>query len=331
VFVSQHRAPRRCAEHTSARPAADRPSGRHAADTPEDDGLLARAARAVPRPSAFLVTGASALLIAAAGAANLGAAQAQTPPGQSADAVRTVAMSIPMPQKFPDPGMGPAAADTAADGTVVPEGTSRSQGKPTGQAQDGLGFHLGRDGRPMAITRNAQRMAAARAHERRLERAAERHAAVRNQELAELAALAEKRAKQIAENIWVLPVQGYEISAPFGAGGSLWSADHTGLDFAVGYGAPVVSVGQGVVSEVGYAGAYGNRVIVQHLDGTETWYCHLADFTVRPGTQVAAGAPVGHVGTTGNTTGPHLHLEVRPTPNIPIDPVAAFAAHGIRP
>jgi murein DD-endopeptidase MepM/ murein hydrolase activator NlpD len=290
--------------------------------------VLARASRAVPRPSAFLVTGASALLLAAAGAVNVGA-QAQTAPTGSATAVQTVAMSMPVPREFPDAGMSPnrpaAPSETSGaspSGSLTPRSTA---------AHDGLGFHLGRDGRPMAISRNAQRMAKARAHERRLERAAEQQAAVRTEELAELAALAEKRAKEIAENVWVLPVQGYEISAPFGAGGSLWSADHTGLDFAVAYGSPVVSVSQGVVSEVGYAGAYGNRVIVEHLDGTETWYCHLADATVRPGQQVAAGSTVGHVGMTGNTTGPHLHFEVRPTPNIPVDPVAAFGAHGIRP
>jgi murein DD-endopeptidase MepM/ murein hydrolase activator NlpD len=315
--VSQHRAPRRRAEH---------------------DGVLARAARALPRPSAFLVTGASAVLLAGAGAMNLGA-QAQTAPAQAQTAVRTVAMSMPVPRQFPDPGMSPSgqtpsSAKGSAPGSLEPSRDAGHQaGHQAGQqaGHDGLGFHLGRDGRPMAITRNKQRMAAARAHERQLKKAAEQQAAVRNQELAELAALAEKRAKQIAENVWVLPVQNYEISAPFGAGGSLWSADHTGLDFAVAYGSPVVSVGQGVVSEVGYAGAYGNRVIVQHPDGTETWYCHLADFAVRPGQQVAAGTTVGRVGMTGNTTGPHLHLEVRPAPNIPVDPVAAFAAHGIRP
>jgi murein DD-endopeptidase MepM/ murein hydrolase activator NlpD len=86
-----------------------------------------------------------------------------------------------------------------------------------------------------------------------------------------------------------------------------------------------------VVTEVGYAGAYGNRVIITHADGTETWYCHMNDFAVSSGEEVEAGETIGHIGITGNTTGPHLHLEVRPTPNVPVDPYTALISHGVHP
>jgi murein DD-endopeptidase MepM/ murein hydrolase activator NlpD len=197
--------------------------------------------------------------------------------------------------------------------------------------QDALGSHLGRDGRPATISRNAGRVALDRAQQRRLEQAAEQQAAERNAALADLASRAEDRAEQIEENLWVLPVSNYDITATFGSGGSLWSSDHTGLDFAAAYGSPVMSVAQGVVTEAAYAGAYGNRVIVTHPDGTETWYCHMDSFAVSEGESVDSGTQVGAVGMSGNTTGPHLHLEVRPSPDVPVDPYAVLSAHGVTP
>jgi murein DD-endopeptidase MepM/ murein hydrolase activator NlpD len=198
-------------------------------------------------------------------------------------------------------------------------------------AQDSLGSQLGRDGRPATISRSADRAALDQAQARRMEQAAEQQAAARNQALAELASRAEDRAREIKATMWVLPVEHYEITATFGSGGSLWSSDHTGLDFAAPIGTPIGAVAHGVVTEVGYAGAYGNRVIITHADGTETWYCHMNDFAVSSGEEVEAGETIGHIGITGNTTGPHLHLEVRPTPNVPVDPYTALISHGVHP
>ncbi|HEX2175737.1 MAG TPA: M23 family metallopeptidase [Nocardioidaceae bacterium] len=239
------------------------------------------------------------------------------------------AMSLGSAQAVPTPGPQPAVQALSAPVTAEPDTPVVARGRAPGH--DVLGSHLGRDGRPATISRSAGRAALDQAKQQQLEKAAERQAAARNKQLSELASLAEDRAKEIEANLWVLPVSGYDITAGFGAGGGLWSSDHTGTDFAADYGSPVVSVARGVVTGAGYAGAYGNRVIVTHDDGTETWYCHLADLGVSRGQEVAPGTTVGHIGMTGNTTGPHLHFEVRPNPNVPIDPESALLAHGLRP
>jgi len=127
----------------------------------------------------------------------------------------------------------------------------------------------------------------------------------------------------------VLPVTGYHLTARFGEGGSNWSSNHTGLDFAAGEGTPIRSIAAGVVTEVAYDGAYGNKTVIRLEDGTEVWYCHQSATVAGVGTPVAAGQLVGYVGSTGNSTGPHLHLEVRPGGADPIDPYAYLASRGL--
>jgi murein DD-endopeptidase MepM/ murein hydrolase activator NlpD len=119
---------------------------------------------------------------------------------------------------------------------------------------------------------------------------------------------------------WVLPVTNFRLSAGFGQSGSMWSSDHTGQDFAAPMGTPVRSVGAGEIISAHYSGPYGNRIIVRHDDGTETWYCHLSAFE-HTGGRVRSGEVIGYVGSTGNSTGPHLHFEVRPGGGDPIDPL----------
>ncbi len=130
---------------------------------------------------------------------------------------------------------------------------------------------------------------------------------------------------------WVLPVAGYRLTAKFGASSGLWSRNHTGLDFAAPAGTPIRAIAAGVVLEAGWAGAYGERTIVRLADGTQIWYCHQADIVVRVGQKVMPGAVIGSVGSTGNVTGPHLHLEVRPDPQSPADPYSALVAHRLQP
>jgi len=126
----------------------------------------------------------------------------------------------------------------------------------------------------------------------------------------------------------VLPVQGYRLTATFGNSGSMWSSDHTGLDFAAPQGTALVAIGAGVVTEVGYDGAYGNKTVIRLEDGTELWYCHQSSQSVSVGDQVSPGDAIGAVGSTGNSTGPHLHLEVR-VHGEPTDPQAALANWGL--
>ena len=129
----------------------------------------------------------------------------------------------------------------------------------------------------------------------------------------------------------VLPLASYHLSAGFGLTGPLWEAEHGGQDFGAYVGDQVVAVAAGVVSEVAYAGPYGLRTIVTLPDGTEVWYCHQDHVSVWTGEAVDVADPIGTVGSTGNSTGPHLHLEVRPGGGLPIDPVDWLRAAGLDP
>jgi murein DD-endopeptidase MepM/ murein hydrolase activator NlpD len=129
----------------------------------------------------------------------------------------------------------------------------------------------------------------------------------------------------------VLPVSGYHLTAMFGQGGGHWANNHTGIDFAAPIGTPVGSVMGGVVIAAEYAGAYGRQVQVRHANGTVTTYSHMSAFSVSVGDTVGAGTEVGRIGVTGNTTGPHLHFEVKPGGGDPIDPMPWLRDHGLRP
>ena len=142
----------------------------------------------------------------------------------------------------------------------------------------------------------------------------------------------QRRLEAIEARQWGAPIDGYTISAAYGAVSSLWSSgSHTGVDLNAVTGTPVTSVGPGRVTFAGYDGPYGNKIVVEHEDGTETWYCHLSAINVSVGTSVSNSTVIGLVGATGNVTGDHLHLELRPAGGgDPVDPVAGLAAHGVR-
>jgi murein DD-endopeptidase MepM/ murein hydrolase activator NlpD len=95
---------------------------------------------------------------------------------------------------------------------------------------------------------------------------------------------------------------------------------HTGIDIGVGYGVPIRSSAAGTVIYAAWMGGYGNVTIVDHGDGLSTLYAHQAGLAVGTGARVARGQTVGYVGSTGFSTGPHLHYEVRVNGN-PVDPM----------
>lgn len=142
---------------------------------------------------------------------------------------------------------------------------------------------------------------------------------------------AEKVSDEAVANQWVIPVTGYHLSARFGQRSGLWSRMHTGLDFAGPSGSAISSVARGTVKSTGYEGAYGNRTIVTLEDGTDIWYCHQSRIIVKPGQKVDPRDVIGYTGSTGNVTGPHLHLEVHPRGSGPVDPYAQLVEHGVRP
>ncbi|MBN0043245.1 peptidoglycan DD-metalloendopeptidase family protein [Streptomyces actuosus] len=130
---------------------------------------------------------------------------------------------------------------------------------------------------------------------------------------------------------WVAPVETYQLSAGFGSGGARWAHRHTGQDFAVPIGTPVRAAGAGQVVKVSCGGAFGIEIVLQHPGGYYTQYAHLAAVTVDQGQRVVAGQWIGQSGTSGNSTGPHLHFEVRVTPEMgsALDPVPWLAERGV--
>ncbi|MER6997411.1 M23 family metallopeptidase [Streptomyces sp. NPDC000410] len=153
---------------------------------------------------------------------------------------------------------------------------------------------------------------------------------------AEAAREAEERAAREAERkrlmSYTLPVAGSYVSTSYQAGSSLWSSgSHTGVDFHAASGTSVVAVGSGKVVEAGWGGAYGNNIVIKMNDGTYTQYGHLASIDVSVGQTVTPGQQIGRAGSTGNSTGPHLHFEARTGEDYgsDIDPVAYLRAHGV--
>lgn len=272
---------------------------RHAA-TPRVAGR--RVAAKPPRPSPLLrrplsavpsIAGVLALVVAGGGAVTTGGSAA--------------------------PGQAPSASNVAAASL------------PVGVSNDSRVVDVDLEDREAAISRDSSRQALQDAADADLVDAAEEQAVERNADLKSLARATEQRAGEIALDQWSLPTSNYRLTARFGMSGSYWSSSHTGLDFAAPSGTPIVSVATGTVTETGYDGAYGNRTIVTLTDGTEIWYCHQTSIGVEPGQSVTSGQQIGTVGSTGNSTGPHLHFEVRPGGGDPVDPEQALAFHGLNP
>jgi len=94
---------------------------------------------------------------------------------------------------------------------------------------------------------------------------------------------------------------------------------HAGIDFSAPMGAPIRAAGSGVVTSAGWNGGYGNAVIIDHGNGLATLYAHQSRMAVSAGARVSTGDVIGYVGSTGASTGPHLHFEVR-AGGTPVDP-----------
>lgn len=116
----------------------------------------------------------------------------------------------------------------------------------------------------------------------------------------------------------VTPVTG-TITSRFGVSSRIRSSTHTGLDIACPSGTDIKAVSDGVVTSVTSGGAYGNLLKINHGNGVETWYAHCSKIIAKEGQKIKAGDIVAAVGSTGNSTGPHLHLEIRLNGN-PVNP-----------
>lgn len=218
------------------------------------------------------------------------------------------------------------AADADLAGQVTSGSTSLAAAGTAGIAQA-----TPVTGRDAVVSRDSRRDAQADAANQELIAAAEAQAEEQHAALQQFAQAAEKQSAKIKENQWVLPLESYRLTATFGASSYLWSSVHTGLDFSAPSGSPIRAVANGVVTETAYDGSYGNKTTITLDDGTELWFCHQTSFLVNVGDTVRGGEVIGTVGTTGNSTGPHLHLEVRPGGGDPVDPFTALLEHGVTP
>ncbi|MDK1341751.1 M23 family metallopeptidase [Streptomyces sp. 378] len=151
------------------------------------------------------------------------------------------------------------------------------------------------------------------------------------------AAVAKKAAAKKAKPSWVDPVKKYTLTASFAQNGGMWQSTHSGQDFAVPSGTQVVAAHGGTVVKAGGNGAgdgpaYGNAVVIKHGNGTYSQYAHLSKITVRIGQIVKTGQEIAKSGNTGNSSGPHLHFEIRTTPNYgsAVDPVKFLRAKGVK-
>ncbi|MEE1927034.1 transglycosylase family protein [Streptomyces sp. TRM 70351] len=131
---------------------------------------------------------------------------------------------------------------------------------------------------------------------------------------------------------YTAPVSGAGPGTAYRKAGGAWSSGyHTGVDFAVATGTKVQAVTSATVASAGWAGAYGYQVVLRHHDGRFSQYAHLSAISVRPGQRVNTGQTVGRSGNTGNSTGPHLHFEIRTGPGYgsDMDPLAYLRQHGV--
>ncbi|KOU82139.1 MULTISPECIES: M23 family metallopeptidase [unclassified Streptomyces] len=148
---------------------------------------------------------------------------------------------------------------------------------------------------------------------------------------ADVAAAAKKKA-----GLWDKPLEKYTLSATFGKGGSMWARKHSGQDFAVPVGTPVKAAAAGVVVKAGPNGggdgpAYGNAIVIKHANNRYSQYAHLSKIQVKVGQKVSVKQRIALSGNTGNSSGPHLHFEIRTTPNYgsALNPVAFLRTNGV--
>ncbi|MCX5267254.1 MULTISPECIES: M23 family metallopeptidase [unclassified Streptomyces] len=150
-------------------------------------------------------------------------------------------------------------------------------------------------------------------------------------------AAAPAAAKKAVSASWVDPVKKYTLSAGFAQAGKMWQSTHSGQDFAVPSGTKVMAAHGGTVVKAGGNGAgdgpaYGNAIVIKHANGVYSQYAHLSRIDVKIGQVVKTGQKIALSGSTGNSSGPHLHFEIRTTANYgsAINPVTFLHSKGVK-
>ncbi|WP_246842932.1 M23 family metallopeptidase [Allokutzneria sp. NRRL B-24872] len=157
-------------------------------------------------------------------------------------------------------------------------------------------------------------------------RAAAEEAAKKAVKAAEDAKKAAEEKKNSVRGAFAKPAEG-RLTSGFGA---RWGTTHRGIDIANAIGTPIRAAAAGVVIDAGPASGFGLWVRVQHEDGTITTYGHMNTITTRLGAKVSAGEQIATIGNRGQSTGPHLHFEVKLPGGRDVDPIGWLAQRGIR-
>ncbi|MFF8101216.1 M23 family metallopeptidase [Streptomyces sp. NPDC016640] len=272
-------------------------------------------------------------VIAAVGAGGMASAQAGKPP-----------VSISLPDL---PNVGSLISDEETpEGTATPLSTIGMTTADSEQGAADAGEAL--RARIMAQVEQQQDQAESKAEAEAVaaaEKAAAEAAAKAEKEAKAKAAAAKEKAeeeareKAEAERLaklakqYALPTSSYTLSSTFGQAGAYWSSGyHTGLDFAAPTGTLIKAVHTGTITSAGWDGSYGYKTVLTLDDGTEVWYAHQSSISVSVGQKVNTGDVIGRVGSTGNSTGAHLHLEVHPGGSTSgIDPLAWLRGKGLTP
>jgi murein DD-endopeptidase MepM/ murein hydrolase activator NlpD len=272
-------------------------------------------------------------VIAAVGAGGMASAQTGKPP-----------VSISMPD-LPNVGSLISGEETPqGSSTPLSDLATTTAGTEQGAADAGEALRA----RIMAQVAQQQDQAEDKAHAEAAaaaEKAAAEAAAKAEKEAKAKAAAAKEKAeeearkKAEAERLaklakqYALPTSSYTLSSTFGQAGAYWSSGyHTGLDFAAPTGTLIKAVHTGTITSAGWDGSYGYKTVLTLDDGTEIWYAHQSSISVSVGQKVNTGDVIGRVGSTGNSTGAHLHLEVHPGGSTSgIDPLAWLRGKGLTP
>jgi murein DD-endopeptidase MepM/ murein hydrolase activator NlpD len=173
--------------------------------------------------------------------------------------------------------------------------------------------------RVMAETARVAAAAAAEAARVEAERVAAEAAAAAAAEAARVAA-----AQKAAAPKYARPAVG-RLTSSFG---NRWGRLHAGIDLAGGTGNPIRAAAAGTVVSARNEGGYGKAIRIEHADGTETLYAHMSALIAGAGQKVSAGEQIGREGNTGNSTGPHLHFEVR-VGGRPLNPAKWLSDRGV--
>jgi murein DD-endopeptidase MepM/ murein hydrolase activator NlpD len=289
------------------------PAGRHRAARPAR--TTRDTATSLPRfaGSGYLLpTAAAATLVLTATGAHLGGAAA--PPATAASSTGLTASGTATEDAIERDVLERAARDddrsSALSGTdAVPAGEDETENAATAQARAQADAAAAADAKAAADASAAQEQAQADAEAQQKKQ---------NDEQAKAAA-----------HSWVPFLGGgYQLTSGFGM---RWGSMHPGQDFAVPVGTQVKSMSSGTVVFAGWQGGYGYKVEIQYWDGTVSWFCHNSKLLVKQGENVVPGEVVSLSGSTGHSTGPHVHVEIHPNDGSAVSPLPWLKKTGAMP